>query len=191
MVGNKNFCSKKWEILELGQRTTEVYFCKYSSTHREILLNQTEIRLYFSFDLEQNGCCQIVNTIWFRFDLIRFFCVYYTERRKGEENSCRQCLNEGPLHTLRTSQQYGILWGYKGGAFLGPPLRREEKIVAGHYRGQTFLWHESRHAPDPIPRYKYSAPPRDTVTDWQGWSQTDRLWPYCYSVKVRKGVFSK
>ena len=56
----------------------------------EILLNQTGIRLYLQFpiDLEPNGRTigvpnqsEKVNTIWFRFDLIRFrkdfsVCIY-------------------------------------------------------------------------------------------------------------------
>ena len=47
----------------------------------KILLNETEIRLYLPFpdwfgtknQFQINRC--MVNTIWFRFDLIRFLCV--------------------------------------------------------------------------------------------------------------------
>ena len=55
-------------------------------THREILLNQTEIRLYLLsvwFQISQ----KIVNTwsdfrsIWFQFRLIRFLCVYPNNRK--------------------------------------------------------------------------------------------------------------
>ena len=58
-----------------------------NETHREILLNQTEIRLYLPFssiDLEQQTDSarlvfqiyrKMVNTIWFRFYLIRFLCL--------------------------------------------------------------------------------------------------------------------
>ena len=55
------------------------------SAHREILLNQTEIRLYLQFSdwLETKRTYvwfqinwKMINTIWFLFDLIRFLCVY-------------------------------------------------------------------------------------------------------------------
>ena len=59
-----------------------LFFC---SLHREILLNQTEIRLYLAFSewfgikrtlsfwFQVNRC--MVNTIWFRVDLKIFLCV--------------------------------------------------------------------------------------------------------------------
>ena len=57
---------------------------RQSLGHREILLNQTNIRLYIPFSdwfgtketsVRSHINRKTVNTIWFRFDLIRFLCV--------------------------------------------------------------------------------------------------------------------
>ena len=72
-----------------GVKTQERKLQKCTHAHREILLDQTQIRLYIyaPIDLELNGrlfgskiSWKMINTILFRFDLIRFRKVFSVRR---------------------------------------------------------------------------------------------------------------
>ena len=114
-------------------------------THREILFNQTEIRLYLPFS-DWFGTKRTVsvwfqidremlNTIWFRFDLIRFgkdfsvcrTCVTSTNRF-FRSSSCTDVTTE-PEYRLLKQQRSNV---YSVSAIRGAQLRASLKPPVHH-----------------------------------------------------------